>query len=169
MKHVLYIGCNAGSESMPKYFREVCEYDEFIPDGNLKVNLQNYNRIPDIVFLQIQSPTIGDQNTCNFIGEEINRLKDKGSFVINWTGDKRSGVPRWMIDFAINCDVTAFSNEEDVNFIRKYGIKSLFLQQGIDTNIFKPEGEKAQCPEIVFLANNYGQSVSFITRKGFSG
>ena len=156
MKKILHIGCNVGSESMPKYFREQCDYQEIKLDGNLKANLQAINYVPDIVFLQIQSDTIDNKNTCEFIGQEIRALKDKGSFVINWTGDKRNGVPRWMIDFHNYVNVTGFSNEEDMAEGVRYGMKTIFLQQGIDTNIFTPIGDKIQSPEIVFLANNYG-------------
>lgn len=150
------IGCNVGSESMPKAFDKQCDYSELFLDGNLKVNLQNLKEIPDIIFLQIQSDTIDGKNTCDFIGKEIKDLKDRGVKIINWTGDKRQGVPRWMVDFATNVNITGFSNEEDVLEARKYGIESVFLQQGVDLDIFKPLGDKTEAPEIVFLANNYG-------------
>jgi glycosyltransferase involved in cell wall biosynthesis len=156
MKKLLYIGCNAASESLPKYFREQCDYKEFIPDGNLANNLGALDYVPDTVFLQIQSDTIDGKNTCDYIGNHIKALKDKGAFVINWTGDKRNGVPRWMIDFAQNVSVTGFSNEEDVQECHTRGIKAVFLQQGIDTNIFRPDGAATDTPDIVFLANNYG-------------
>ena len=156
MKKLLHIGVNVASESMPKAFDKQCDYSELYLDGNLKVNLKNLTEIPDIIFLQIQSDTIDGKNTCQFIGEEIKALKEKGVKVINWTGDKRNGVPRWMIDFAKNVSITAFSNEEDVNECRKYGINSVFLQQGVDLDIFSPTGETTESPEIVFLANNYG-------------
>ena len=38
---LLHIGCNAGSESMPKYFKEQCDYREFRLDNNLQENLRN--------------------------------------------------------------------------------------------------------------------------------
>ena len=156
MKKLLHIGCNVGTESMPKYFDQKCEYSELYLDKNLKHNLQNLTDIPDIIFLQIQSDTIANHNTCNFIGQEIKALKDKGVKVINWTGDKRQGVPRWMMDFSQYVSITGFSNEEDLIEAKMHGINSVFLQQGIDTNIFTPHGDKIESPEIVFLANNYG-------------
>ena len=156
MKKLLHIGCNVGSESMPKAFDKQCEYSELYLDSNLKVNLQNLTEIPDIIFLQIQSDTIDGKNTCQFIGEEIKALKEKGVKIINWTGDKRNGVPRWMIDFASNVNITGFSNEDDVNECIRLGINSVFLQQGVDLDIFNPTGETTEAPEVVFLANNYG-------------
>ncbi|MFY0653301.1 MAG: glycosyltransferase, partial [Cyclobacteriaceae bacterium] len=119
-------------------------------------NLQNLTDIPDTIFLQIQSDTIDGKNTCQFIGEEIRTLRDKGVKVINWTGDKRNGVPKWMIEFSKNVSITAFSNEEDVNECKILGINTSFLQQGVDLDIFSPTGETIEAPEIVFLANNYG-------------
>jgi glycosyltransferase involved in cell wall biosynthesis len=156
MKKLLHLGCNAGSESMPKYFKEQCDYKEFLLDGNLANNLENLDYVPDIVFMQVQSDTIDGKNTCSYIGRQIKEIRDKGAFVINWTGDKRNGVPRWMIDFSDNVSITGFSNEEDMQECHKRGIKSVFLQQGIDTNIFNPVGVAVDTPDIVFLANNYG-------------
>lgn len=157
MKKVLHIGCNVGTESMPKYFREQCDYTELRLDDRLPINLEKIVQIPDIVFIQIQSDKIGNNDTTNFIGEQLLSLKKRGSFIINWTGDKRRGVPSWMYRFHKYVSVTGFSNEEDVNeFNSKVPNGAIFLQQGIDTNIFKPEGEKVSTPDIVFLANNYG-------------
>lgn len=153
---LLMIGCNVGTESMPKYFREQVEYSELKLDANLAVNLEKITVTPDIIFIQIQSDTIDGKDTCSFIGESIGNLKNRGSFVINWTGDKRSSIPSWMINFAKYVNVTGFSNEEDVENFKAQGFNSVFLQQGIDTNIFKPEGENADTAEVVFLANHYG-------------
>ena len=156
MKRLLHIGCNAGSESMPKYFREQCHYKEFLLDDNLRNNLNNLTYVPDIVFIQIQNDKIGNNNTVDFIGNQIRNLRDKGAFVINWTGDLRNSTPQWMIDFSDSVSITMFSNMRDVEYCKSKGIKTGFLQQGIDTNIFTPKGEAVQSAEIVFLANNYG-------------
>lgn len=160
MKKVLHIGCNAGSESMPKYFREQCEYTELRLDGNLIHNIaKEYvgTERPDIIFLQIQSDKIDGRDTNAFIGDEIRHLKEAGAFVINWTGDMRDRTPRWMIEFSHNVNITMFSNWRDVYHCEINGIETGFLQQGIDTDIFTPLGHsKDNTPEIVFLANNYG-------------
>ena len=158
MKKVLMCGCNSGSESMPRYFREQCDYSELMLDGELSAHLKaalHNNNIPDIIFLQIQSNTIDGKNTNDYIGHLVNEFKEKGSFVINWTGDMRHSTPEWMIQFAQNVSITMFSNMKDVEYCESIGINTGFLQQGIDTNIFTPIGEAANAPDIVFLANNY--------------
>ena len=156
MKKLLHIGVNAGTESLPKYFREATEYQEFKLDYQLGHNIDKLGYVPDIVFLQIQNDKIHNETVNNFIGQRIRKLRDSGAFVINWTGDKRNGVPSWMKSFAGNVSLTAFSNDEDVSLCQQSGIKSAFLQQGIDTNIYRPDGEAKNMPEIVFFANNYG-------------
>jgi spore maturation protein CgeB len=156
MKRLLHIGCNVGTESLPKYFREQCDYIEFRLDDNLSNNLYNLTYVPDIIFIQIQNDKIGNNNTVAFIGNQIRDLRDRGAFVINWTGDLRNTTPQWMIHFSNNVSVTMFSNMRDVEYCKSIGIPTGFLQQGIDTNIFTPEGEAAQTADIVFLANNYG-------------
>ena len=90
------------------------------------------------------------------IGNAVRHLKDAGAFVINWTGDMRNTTPQWMVDFSHNVSSTMFSNWRDVDYCAAKKINTGFLQQGIDTHIFTPEGEAADAPEIVFLANNYG-------------
>ena len=157
-KTLLHIGCNAGSESMPKYFREQCDYTELLLNGYLADNLNSLidlDKTPDIIFIQIQSDTIAGRNSNTFIGDQIRYFKNNGSFVINWTGDMRGNTPRWMTQFAHNVSATMFSNLKDVEFFKSAGMPTGFLQQGIDTNIFTPEGDKADVPDIVFLANNY--------------
>ncbi len=152
---LLHVGVNAGTESLPKYFREKCDYQEVKLDDHTKENIRNIGYTPDIVFLQIQGDTIaGKYNTCDFIGQEIKNLRDSGAMVINWTGDKRDGVPRWMIDFSKYVSVTGFSNEEDLVKFKKYA-PAIFLQQGIDTNIYTPEGAKTNAPDVVFMANRH--------------
>lgn len=156
MKKLLHIGCNVGTESMPKAFRKQCDYFEIPVDKNTKKSIQELNFVPDIVFLQIQNDRIGDLYTVAELGDVLMELKRNGACIINWTGDKRNTLPRWMFDIAHNVFSTNFSNMEDVTTAKKYGIRSEFLQQGIDTDIFTSEGHIVECPEIVFLANNYG-------------
>lgn len=159
MKKLLHVGVNAGTESFPKYFREQCDYREFRLDDNLQNNLMqllNGDWMPDTVFIQIQNDKIGNHNTVDFIGNEVGELKNRGAVVTNWSGDIRNTTPQWMIDFSKYCTYTSFSNNRDINTCKSLGIKSIFTQCGIDTNIFTSEGEAAQTAEIVFLANNYG-------------
>lgn len=158
MKKVLMCGCNSGSESMPRYFREQCDYSELKLDRDLAYNLNNllaHDNIPDILFLQIQNDTISGSDTSSYIGSLIRQFKEKEAYVINWTGDMRNSTPQWMNQFSHNVNITMFSNLRDVEYFKSVGINTGFLQQGIDTNIFTPIGDKANTSDIVFLANNY--------------
>lgn len=159
MKQLLHVGVNAGTESLPRYFREQCQYSEIKLDQNTASNLTAWimnNPTPDIVFLQIQSDTIAGMDTNSLIGSQIKMLKDRGAFVWNWTGDLRNTTPEWMIRFAPNVSITAFSNYRDIQYCKSKGIPTGFLQQGIDTAIFTPDGGVGEDNNIVFLANNYG-------------
>lgn len=159
MKRLLHIGCNVGTESMPKYFREQCDYSEIKLTKNINQELDKViasNSLPDTIFLQIQSDQIDGINTNHLIGQSIKTLRDRGCFVINWTGDMRNATPQWMIEFSQNVDITMFSNMRDVEYCKLKRINTGFLQQGIDTNIFTPNGQHTNAPDIVFLANNYG-------------
>lgn len=103
---------------------------------------------PDIVFIQIQSENIIKLETLKHF---------KGATVINWTGDKRATVPSWMIEAAPFVTITAFSNMDDVNYMRSLGYKSEYLEIGYDPLIYTPNGEAtANVPDIVFMGNNYG-------------
>lgn len=160
MKTLLHIGCNVGTESFPKYFREQCRYDELFLYKDIGLRLRDIilsGKRPDIIFLQIQSDTIEGVSTVSLIGQEIRKLKEMGSFVINWTGDIRASTPQWMIDFAPSVNITLFSNHKDIETFRTKGLNTEFLQCGIDTNIFTHLGHSSDStPSIVFLANNYG-------------
>lgn len=121
-------------------------------DKDLNVNtLLLFNEFkPDIVFMQIQSPGIITHSVCKI-------MKDDGAYIINWTGDKRHEVPQWMIDLAPYVSLTSFSNMDDVKTMRSLGFKSEYLEIGYDPEIYKPEGEALNIPEIVFMGNNYGR------------
>jgi spore maturation protein CgeB len=119
------------------------------PDLNSKVLSLFESCKPTVVFMQIQAPNILSPRVMGV-------MKDAGAFVINWTGDKREDVPAWMVDCAPFVSVTSFSNMEDVHKMRSMGYKSEYLEIGYDPEIYKPEGEKLDVPEIVFMGNNYG-------------
>jgi spore maturation protein CgeB len=68
----------------------------------------------------------------------------------------RDVTPGWYFDMAEYVSITTFSNMQDVANLRAMGFKSDFLQIGIDPEVFSPDGEKMDVPEIVFMANNYG-------------
>lgn len=103
---------------------------------------------PDIVFMQIQAPDIISKST-------VKHFALQGAKVINWTGDVRDRVPNWMLELAPYC-TTSFSNMTDVRAVKARNFKAEYLEIGYDPEIYTPEGDKAFCPEVVFMANNYG-------------
>jgi len=128
-------------------YREVSTGSKFL-NAEVETILNDFT--PNIVFMQVQAPNIIPISLCQL-------LKNKGAFIINWTGDKRHDVPQWMIDLAPYISLTSFSNMDDVNAMRSLGFKSEYLEIGYDPEIYKPEGEALNMPEIVFMGNNYGR------------
>jgi hypothetical protein len=149
---LLHIGLTAKSESVPFYFRKYFDvYDEMQPHEAIHDNGKNY----DICFMQIQNETTAGKPTVQVL-KWVERLKNNGCKVINWTGDMRNTTPDWMIDFSKYVTITAFSNQRDVDYCKSKGINSEFLQIGIDDRIFTPKGQTIGVPKVIFLANNYG-------------
>ncbi len=144
-----------GFSSFPYAFKNVLGEENYreitTGDPNLNANALNiFNEFnPDIVFMQIQTENIITKTLCAY-------MKEQGAFVINWTGDKRLEVPKWMIDLAPNVSLTSFSNMDDVNTMRSLGFKSDYLEIGYDPEIYTPVGDSYNMPEIVFMGNNYG-------------
>lgn len=128
-------------------YREVSTGSKFLT-AEVETILNDFT--PNIVFMQVQAPNIIPISLCQL-------LNNKGAFIINWTGDKRAEVPKWMIDLAPYVSLTSFSNMDDVNTMRSLGFKSEYLEIGYDHEIYKPEGEALNMPEIVFMGNNYGR------------
>lgn len=154
---------NGRGEGLSKAFRKVASlYAEFPPNRDLPVQISSLGWIPDLVFIQIQDDKIRSgrdiYDTCTLLGPSMDRLREKGAFVVNWTGDKRHETPQWMTKFAVHCDVTCFSNMEDVNRLRDlWKLNAEFLQIGIDPEVFNNSYPKIDAPEIVFMGNNHGR------------
>ena len=155
---LLHIGlCVSQVENgFQKAFKDILGSENYceLSTGESEVNTKAINLFnafnPDVVFFQIQAPNIITNQTFDY-------MKSHGSKVINWTGDKRDGVPQWMIDSAPFVSITSFSNMEDVRDMRKIGYPSEFLEIGYDERIYSPNGERAiGVPDVVFMANNYG-------------
>lgn len=149
---LLYIGCmaSAGTDNgFTKAMRNVCDEYEEIPVSQPNLN----ERIcqvtsADLVFIQIQATGIRE--------ESIQWLKSLGAYIINWSGDCRQPLPEIYVQMAQwGCDLTCFSNMEDVRHMRELGYASEFLQIGYDPEIYYP-GQGAEAPEIVFMGNNCG-------------
>lgn len=106
---------------------------------------------PDIIFMQLQVPNVIN-SAC------LDVMKSTGAFLCQWTGDARQPLPRHYIDFGRQIDLSLFTNMDDVETMRKNGVNADYLQVSADHNIYKPEGTKIDCPEIVFMGNNYGNT-----------
>lgn len=151
---LLHIGLCANGHpysGLPEALSQVSDYAE-IPTSH--PNLNEYaaqfasDFKPDLVFCQIQSANVLHPET-------IQKIKETGAFVVNWSGDIREEIHSWFYEFG--ADLTLFSNMPDVKKFRLSGKKSDFLQIGIDPKIFTPEGAVLEeVPEIVFLGTNYG-------------
>lgn len=131
-----------------------CVHLDWIVYGVNSIELQNqilntYNNFnPDYVFIHTQSDAVKK--------ETLQKINNKTTKIINWTGDVRKEVPTWMIDYSNVVDLTLFTNENDIQTCLANGIKADFLQVGFDKIHFNPLGEKGNYPEILFLGSNYG-------------
>lgn len=156
---ILHIGCCATGRpynGLQRAFIRRSEYRELHSGlGNLnKMVLEEANDfLPDMVFMQLQSPNIIDVET-------VKKLRSMGCFVINWTGDARVPLPQWYIDIGRHASLTLFSNETDVNTMHKMSIPADYLQIGFDECIYSPKGEVSEHKDIVFMGNNYNDMFS---------
>lgn len=104
---------------------------------------------PDVVFMHLQRPGIISHESLDAI--------NKKSVVVNWCGDVREELPKHYIDLGHHIDLTLFTNIEDVEKLRKAGVKAEFLQVGYDSQNFNPKGpvDTKMYPEIIFMGSNY--------------
>ena len=150
---ILHVGLcvDFKNEGLPFALKEASEYYYEIatsePNLNNKIIRTVSNYKFDLAFFQLQTPNVVEPSTFHY----LNELK---IFTVNWCGDKRVGTPQWY--FQTGASLTLFSNMEDVENMRSKGLKSDFLQIGIDPKVFKywwdnPEREH----DIVYMGNNY--------------
>ena len=104
---------------------------------------------PDIIFIQIQTPGFIHERT-------VMELKKNGAFVVNFTGDVRTPIPKWYYDLGKHIDLTLFSNRTDVEEMKRNGYRAEFLEYAIDETIYTPEGASIPTRDIVFMGNHYG-------------
>jgi len=137
--------CNAFAEH-----GDIVYWDCTTANGRFNVISRNLvdTHKPDLLFMQIQTPDIISIDTAKYLSSKTK--------VLNWTGDVRTPTPKWFFDIGRHIHCTYFSNMHDVEVLRASGINADYLQIGFPTEIFKPEGEKIQCPEIIFMGNNVG-------------
>jgi spore maturation protein CgeB len=154
---LLHIGlCVSEIENgFQKAFKQVLGAENYFEISTNHKNLNGniihlFNKCkPDVVFMQIQTPNIVDNQTMDY-------MKSNGAFVINWNGDKRLTVPSWMLVCAPFVSLTSFSNMEDVREMQRLGYNSEYLEIGFDETIYTNEGTKYPCEDILFMANNNG-------------
>lgn len=133
--------------AMEKICTEYRELNCFSPNFNEQaLNVTNEFK-PDLIFLHIQTP--------NILNLEVAKKMAQSSFVMQWNGDIRNETPSWGIELGKIIQLTTYSNMRDVYNTREHGIKSDFLQIGIETERYNKWGEEFAVPEIVFMANNY--------------
>ena len=129
-------------------YRELNPFDNKLEE---KANIYFSDLRPQIVFIQAQCEDVIDPHMTR-------RFCENGAYVINWTGDKRKSIPRWMVDLAPYVSCTAFSNMDDVTEMRHQGFTSEYLDIGYDSAIYSPEGVTKDSPEIVFMGNDFGDN-----------
>ena len=126
------------------FYHEISTGDKWLQDKLISaINKHEF----DIAFFQVQSAGI----VHPFIFSKIN---EKGIFTVNWTGDKRTPTPAWY--FQTNADLTLFTNEKDASNLRTAGLKSDFLQIGIDPIVFNIHDQKREHPKVVYMGNQHG-------------
>ena len=151
----LNIGLSYAFRNNPK----ITEYHEIPVNENCFERLSNLDFDPDIIFIQIQNEKIGKRNTLDL--NPILQKQFSSSFIINWTGDKRATIPKWIPRFTH--DLACFSNWDDVKSYDILGRSpSDFLQIGIDPQVFnrnhpvKTMMVTGDLGEIVFFGNHAG-------------
>jgi len=137
------------NDSARKAFIANCKDYIELSTGAMDVN-QEAVRIarefkPDIIFMQIQAPSIISIET-------VKAMKETGAWICNWNGDIRDQTPRWMIEMAPFVNRTLFSNMRDARNVSNGG----YLEIGYDPEIYTPDGEIGKCREVSFFGNNYG-------------
>ena len=86
--------------------------------------------------------------------EVLQRLKEGGAYVVNWTGDVRDDVD-WYANMAPYVNLTLFTNLTDVDKMAEMGHRADYLQTGYDDRIYNL-GEPKPREGVVFMGNNYG-------------
>jgi len=161
---ILHVGlCVDGkNEGLPYALKKASTFYREISTGEPNINDQIHKAINeyefDIAFFQVQSPGI----VHPFL---FHNIQDKGIFTINWSGDIRIGTPDWYFNTGAN--LTLFTNERDVRNLRSQGLKSDFLQIGIDPKVFNIYSEQQEKRNVVFMGNNYGNQFPLGRERSF--
>lgn len=103
---------------------------------------------PESIFMQIQRDGI-------VTADMVKQWSEAGIKVINWTGDVRSPLPKWYIEVGRECHMSLFTNEPDIYTMRQEGCNADYMNIGYDEMVYFPRGETTDCPEVIFMGNNY--------------
>lgn len=146
---ILFIGIYDNKEpqlAMRAAFKKASsEYHEISTLSNIAHEVRKVKFIPDLVFMQLQGTPLDKSILQRF----------RSSFIVQWTGDARQPMPGHYIFLGKKINLSLFTNTNDVETMRKSGCAADYLQISADHNIYNPEGNKAACPDVVFMANNY--------------
>ena len=154
---ILHAGCTANGDPLNGFQKALIkvssDYREINTNskekGNEMVRVSSEIK-PDIIFLQYQQADV-------IAPEVFIRMKadNPNAWIVNYTGDVRHPLPTHYIDTGKIIDCTLFCNVTDVWEARRLGIKSEYLQYGIDPEIYFHAESQSNIPKIVFLGNNY--------------
>jgi hypothetical protein len=111
---------------------------------------------PDVVFMQVQQAGV--------IFPETVRKISRDTLVINWTGDVRTDIS-WYIELGKAGALTLFTNNTDVDKMRKLNLKADYLQIGYDHMYYYPQPEIEKLHNIVFCGNYYPDHNFPLTRQ----
>lgn len=129
------------------YQRIMFEYDKEQMRRMLLAEVEQFK--PDIVFCQIQSSEILDHHTFSRLGQL--------AFTVNYTFDIRSKEQtEWMYEIGPYIGLTCFSNLNDVIEYSKRGYdNAMCLHSSADTDVYKPAEVPVNKHGIVFIGNNF--------------
>ena len=150
---ILHVGlCVDGkNEGLPFALKEASTFYHEISTGDRDLQGKILSAIDryefDIAFFQVQNEGIVHPKT-------FQDIKNKGIFTVNWSGDCRTGTPSWY--FKTNANLTLFTNERDVNNLHVSGLKSDFLQIGIDPIVFNIHDQQREHHNVIYMGNHYG-------------
>lgn len=103
----------------------------------------------DLIFIHIQTEGVVTAGMLKLVHDLNPTCK-----IVNFNGDVRNEIPEFMYELGKEC-ITLYTNEHDVNLMKKKGYDARYMNVGFDPLIYKPEGNKANCAPIVFIGNNY--------------
>lgn len=106
----------------------------------------------DVIFMQIQTADIITDATANVMNQT-------GALILNWTGDVRNDIG-WYLRFGKHC-VTLFTNNTDVENMRKEGFRSEYFQIGYDDKYYYPPSDNSQRIDNIVMCANYYADMGF--------